>query len=77
MISRNYKLVFVVSGMRCSNCALRVKKALEERFDVCKIDISLSNGKVEMITNDKIDECSVIEIIQELGYEFAGFVCDI
>lgn len=76
MTLENYRVVFVVNGMKCPNCVLRVKRALEEKFNISKIDISLSSGKVEMTTNTQVDEGGIMEVIQNLGYESMDFICE-
>lgn len=57
-----------VNGMKCPNCAARVKKAAEAVANVKNAEVDLENGKA-VLDHENADMTAVINAINELGFE--------
>lgn len=58
------KLVLEISGMHCSNCSKRIKKAISN-MDVENLNVSYEEGRLSCLVDE---ENKVIEAIEDLGY---------
>lgn len=61
-----------VEGMHCDNCALRIKKALEELTDVEKVNVDLKKKMVIVFNDNTVDEFLLQKVIEDLGYTVTG-----
>ncbi len=61
-----------VEGMHCDNCALRIKKALEELSDVEKVNVDLKKKMVIVFNDNTVDELLLQKVIEDLGYTVTG-----
>ena len=61
------KLTLNVKGMMCGHCVAHVKKALESVSGVTEANVSLDNGKAEIIGD--FDADAAIKAIADAGYE--------
>ena len=64
--------VIGVEGMHCDNCALRIKKALEELTDVEKVNVDLKKKMVIVFNDNTVDELLLQKVIEDLGYTVTG-----
>ena len=56
MFFHHKKLIVQVTGMHCSNCLDRIKKALEEVSDVVKVKGNLSKQEVIVFYDQSLDQ---------------------
>ncbi len=63
------QLSFDIDGMTCSNCALRVEKALSALPDVISASVNFALERADISTSsDKITDAKVIKAIEDAGY---------
>ncbi|MDY4996855.1 MAG: heavy metal-associated domain-containing protein [Bacilli bacterium] len=72
MFFHHKKLMIQVTGMHCTNCLDRIKKALEEVPDVVKVKGDLSKQEVSVFYDNALDQEHIKEIIDNLGYSVTG-----
>lgn len=58
-----------VNGMMCEGCENRVKNVIKEIEGVIDVKADHKSGIVEIITEKDIDENTVKEAIEDIGYE--------
>lgn len=58
-----------VEGMMCEGCENRVKNVIKEIDGVIDVKADHKVGIVEIITEKDIDENTVKEAIEDIGYE--------
>ena len=58
-----------VNGMMCEGCENRVKNVIKEIEGVIDVKADHKAGIVELITEKDIDENTVKEAIEDIGYE--------
>ena len=61
-----------VKGMMCGGCENRVKNALESITGIEKVTADHTTGNVRISCNDTIDKKTIIEAIEDIGYEIIG-----
>ena len=64
------KQVFLVEGMTCSSCELKIEHKLKQLDGVQNVKVSMVNSNVA-VTYDtaKLSETEIIAVIQKLGYQ--------
>lgn len=67
-----YKTTLSIDGMMCNMCEAHVNDAIRNNFKVKKVSSSHSDGKSEIISNDKLPEDKLKEVIGETGYTLNG-----
>lgn len=66
------KLTLKIEGMTCGHCEARVTKALEEVAGVTNAKVSLEEGTATVeFENGKVTEDTLIDAVEEVGYEVA------
>ena len=65
-----YSYRIEIEGMKCNNCALHVKNALNSIKGVKKVEIDLENKTADVKTSTELDEYLVKTKIEEAGYRF-------
>lgn len=63
------KFIVGVEGMMCQNCEAHMNKAIEENFDVKKVQSS-HEKKQCVIVAENINEDKLKAVIEETGYKF-------
>ena len=63
------KKEFLVDGMHCENCANRIKKVLSSFAEIKDIDVNLDTKKVIITLNKEIDDNTIKNKIEDLGFE--------
>lgn len=58
-----------VDGMMCGMCENHVNDAVRKAFSVKKVTASRSKHRVEIVTEDELDEQLLRDTIQALGYD--------
>jgi copper chaperone len=58
-----------VLGMSCASCVRHVGAALQEVRGVSKVDVRLTEGKVQVRHDSQTPVESLIEAVVEAGYE--------
>ncbi|MGO2314577.1 MAG: heavy metal translocating P-type ATPase [Pseudolactococcus laudensis] len=59
---------FVITGMTCANCVMRVDKALNESDKILEASINLATEKAKVVMQDDCDVETVIETVRQAGY---------
>lgn len=57
-----------VQGMTCGHCVKSVENSVGALNGVNKVDVSLSNGTVEVEFNNSVNVKQISETIEEQGY---------
>lgn len=63
------ELVLKVDGMVCSGCENRIKRALDASLGLKDVKASYEEGSVVITLDKDIDKKSIIEKIEEIGFE--------
>ena len=58
-----------VKGMVCNGCENRVKNALKTIDGVEEVEANYTNGIVKVKTKDEVEESSLKEKIEDIGFE--------
>ena len=74
MFSKKEEMKIKVDGMSCSHCAGKVTSALESIDGVKKVSVNLAKKQVTIISNQKIEEKIIKEMIEDLDYIYLGIV---
>lgn len=64
-----WKVTVKVDGMMCGMCESHVNDAVRRAFQVKKVTSSHSKGETVIITEEKLEENKVREIIDGTGYQ--------
>lgn len=63
------KIIIQVNGMFCEGCENRIKNALNSIEGVENVEAKHSTGIVEITAQENIEESSIAEKIDDLGFE--------
>lgn len=63
------KKIIFIEGMMCENCKKRVEAALKRQEGIEDVKVSLEEKKAEILLNKDIDNESLKELIEDLGYD--------
>ena len=74
MFSKKEEIKIKVDGMSCSHCANKVTSALKSIDGVKKVSVNLAKKQVTIISNKKIEEKIIKEMIEDLDYIYLGIV---
>ncbi len=61
-----------VSGIRCTNCAGKIKKALAERLPEAKVAINIMQEKISLTVFKEHAILEAQDILKEIGYPPIG-----
>ncbi len=61
-----------INGMNCMNCAESVRKALISIDGVEKVQVDLKKGTAKFSAEEPISASEVIDVIEEIGFEFVS-----
>lgn len=59
---------YIVEGMTCMHCKMRVETAIKNVAGVKKVDINLSNKSVVVETNKDIADQVFADVVLQAGY---------
>lgn len=60
---------FQIEGMSCASCVGRIENALSKVDGVEKVSVNLASEKANVVTQDSINEETLIEAIKDAGYK--------
>ena len=63
------KITLDVEGMACGMCASHINDTIHRQFEVKKVSSSHTKGKTEIIAEHPLDEETLIQAVQETGYQ--------
>lgn len=63
------RLTLDVSGMKCEGCATNVGEALSAVEGVRRAEVSLEDGRAEVIGSDDLEVDALRAAVEECGYE--------
>ncbi len=63
------ELIFNVEGMVCNGCENRVQNALKTIDGVEEVIANHENGTVKVTLNKEVDENTIKEKIEDIGFE--------
>ena len=63
------ELIFNVEGMVCNGCENRVQNALKTIEGVEEVIANHENGTVKVTLNKEVDENTIKEKIEDIGFE--------
>lgn len=58
-----------INGMMCSMCEAHINDAVRRAFNVKKVTSSHKKGETVILSDEKLDEDKLKEIIAETGYD--------
>ena len=64
---------FTVTGMSCEHCVRSVTEELTELGGVTDVQVSLSDGRVEVTSEQGLTERAASKAVAEAGYEIANW----
>lgn len=62
-------MTYNVDGMSCGHCVKTVTEGVGEITGVTEVQVDLENKKVTVTGDDSVDDTSVRETIDDLGFE--------
>ena len=60
---------FVITGMTCANCVMRVDKALHDSDKILEASVNLATEKAKVVMQDDCDVETVIAAVRQAGYD--------
>lgn len=63
------KLTLEVTGMRCEGCANAVDAALGRVDGVRRVDVSLDDGRAEVVGDEELAAADLVAAVAEAGYD--------
>lgn len=62
------KLTLEVTGMKCEGCANAVDAALERMEGVRRVEVTLDDGRAELVADDGLAADDLVAAVEEAGY---------
>ncbi len=62
------KTTLTVDGMMCSMCETHIQEAIRKNFDVKKVKASHQKGTVVIMSEHRLDDNKLKDVIRETGY---------
>ena len=66
------KYAVQIDGMHCAHCAKAIEKALGAIAGVTAVSIDLAGGNAYITATDAIDEDTVADAIEDIGFDFVS-----
>jgi copper chaperone len=63
---------YTVAGMTCEHCVRAVTDELSKLDGVDGVDIDLATGRVDVRSDEPLDEATVAAAVDEAGYELTS-----
>ena len=60
---------YVITGMTCANCVMRVDKALHDSDKILEASVNLATEKAKVVMQDDCDVETVIAAVRQAGYD--------
>ena len=64
-----YNYILKIDGMSCSMCESHVNDLIRNNFDVKKVKSSHKKNETLIISNNKLDEEKLKDVLHKNGYE--------
>lgn len=64
-----YNYILKIDGMSCSMCESHVNDMIRNNFDVKKVKSSHKKNETLIVSNNKLDEEKLKDILHKNGYE--------
>ena len=64
-----YNYILKIDGMSCSMCESHVNDVIRNNFDVKKVKSSHKKNETLIVSNNKLDEEKLKDILHKNGYE--------
>lgn len=64
-----YNYILKIDGMSCSMCESHVNDLIRNNFDVKKVKSSHKKNETLIVSNNKLDEEKLKDILHKNGYE--------
>ena len=64
-----YNYILKIDGMSCSMCESHVNDMIRNNFDVKKVKSSHKKNETLIISNNKLDEEKLKDVLHKNGYE--------
>lgn len=68
----NMKKIILIDGMKCENCANRIKMSLEKIDNILNVNVNLDTKEVVIEYDKEINNYLIEEVINDLGFIFMG-----
>jgi copper chaperone CopZ len=69
MLFKKFELNLTVDGMHCMKCVARITEALKKIGSVKKVNIDLDKKSVKVISSSQLDQSTVENLIESLGFK--------
>ena len=66
------KKIILIDGMKCENCANRIKMSLEKIDNILNVNVNLDTKEVVIEYDKEINNYLIEEVINDLGFIFMG-----
>lgn len=63
---------YTVTGMTCGHCASSVSEEVSEVPGVTDVQVDVASGKVEVTSEQPLDDAAVRAAVKEAGYQLVG-----
>lgn len=63
------RLTLEVTGMKCGGCANAVASALSGVEGVRRVEVSLDDGRAELVADDGLAAGDLVAAVEEAGYD--------
>ena len=64
-----YNYILKIDGMSCSMCEAHANDAIRNNFDVKKVKSSHKKNETLIVSNNKLDEEKLKDVLHKIGYE--------
>ena len=64
-----YNYILKIDGMSCSMCESHVNDLIRNNFDVKKVKSSHKKNETLIVSNNKLDEDKLKDVLHNAGYE--------
>lgn len=63
------RLTLEVDGMKCDGCANAVRSALESADGVRRVDVSLDDGRADVVGEETLAPDDLVAAVEAAGYD--------
>ena len=64
-----YNYILKIDGMSCLMCEAHVNDVIRNNFDIKKVKSSHKKNETLIVTNNKLDEEKLKDVLHKIGYE--------
>ena len=62
---------YTVTGMTCGHCVASVTEEIQEIAGVTDVSVDLASGRVDVTSEQPLDDAAVTAAVEEAGYQVA------